>query len=77
MSREGDLMRKALKRALLPELKLLGFDGTSSSFQRKSDKALDLLSIQYWKYGGQFILEFARRERGDLHTSWGEVIPEE
>ena len=77
MSREGDLMRKALKRELLPQLKLLGFIGATSNFQRKSDKALDLLSIQYSKYGGQFILEFARRERGELQTSWGEIIPEE
>ena len=77
MSREGDLMRKALKRELLPQLKLHGFVGATSSFQRKSDNTLDLLSIQYWKYGGQFILEFARRERGELQTSWGEVVPEE
>jgi hypothetical protein len=77
MSREGDLMRKALKRFLLPEVKRLGFSGSASKFQRTSTDWLDLLSIQYWKYGGEFVLEFARRERGALHTSWGEVIPEE
>lgn len=70
-------MRKALKRLLLPELNRLGFRGSTSKFQRTSSDWLDLLSIQYWKYGGQFILEFARCERGALHTSWGEVIPEE
>lgn len=77
MSREGDLMRKALKKVLLPELKLNGFVGTTSSFQRLSPENLDLLSIQYRKYGGQFILEFARRERGAFSTSWGEIVPEE
>ena len=77
MSREGDLMRKALKKVLLPELKAMGFVGTSSSFQRRTAEHLDLLDIQYWKYGGQFILEFARTKRGDLNTSWGEIVPEE
>ena len=70
-------MRKALKRCLLPKMKRLGFSGSGSKFQRTSTDWLDLVSIQYWKYGGQFILEFARRERGALHTSWGEVVPEE
>ena len=66
-------MRKALKKVLLPELSRIGFIGASSNFQRRSAENLDLLSIQYWKYGGQFILEFARRKRGTLNTSWGEV----
>ena len=70
-------MRKALRKQLVPALHSMGFTGTTSRFQRASAEWLDLLSIQYWKYGGQFILEFARRERGPLHTSWGETIPEE
>ncbi len=70
-------MRKALRKVLLPELRLNGFIGTTSDFQRRSAEHLDLLSIQYWKYGGQFILEFARGNRGALHTSWGEIVPEE
>ena len=77
MSLEGDLMRKALKKVLLPELNRIGFTGTSSNFQRRSTENLDLLSIQYWKHGGQFILEFARSKRGALNTSWGEVVQEE
>lgn len=77
MSREGDLMRKALKRHLVPALASLGFTGKSSKFQRLLPDRQDLLAIQYHKYGGSFILEFGRRERGPLHTSWGPVIPEE
>jgi hypothetical protein len=37
----------------------------------------DLLAIQYHKYSGSFILEFGRRERGPLQTSWGPLVPEE
>ena len=77
MSREGDLMRKALRRHLLPALASLGFTGKSSKFQRLLPDSQDLLSIQYHKYGGSFILEFGRRERGPLHTTWGSVVPEE
>lgn len=76
MSREGDLFRKALRRSLLPELRRLGFTGRTSAFQRADGDRLDLLDIQYWKYGGGFILEFASCARGPLHTSWGEVVPE-
>ena len=77
MSRNGDLMRKALKRFWLPEMSRIGFVGKSSTFQRLGPEYQDLLSLQYWKYGGEFILEFARRARGPFVTSWGSVIPEE
>jgi hypothetical protein len=76
MSREGELMRAALRKRLVPALVSMGFTGKSSCFQRRMG-ALDLIDIQYWKYGGEFILEFARAGRGDLKTSWGELVPEE
>lgn len=75
MSREGDLMRRALKRKLLPGLERFGFEGTLTAMQRKNPDSLDVLGIQYWKYGGEFILEFGRCELGDRHSPWG-VTPE-
>ncbi|MEN9868171.1 MAG: hypothetical protein RL748_3761, partial [Pseudomonadota bacterium] len=77
MASNGDHMRNALKRFLLPEIADFGFVGKPVAFHRVRDNYHDLLSIQYWKYGGKFILEFARRERGPFVTSWGPVIPEE
>jgi hypothetical protein len=77
MSREGDFMRKALRKHLIPGLAAAGFAGKSIHFMRLSEESQDLLAVQYWKYGGSFILEFGRRARGPLHTSWGPVIPEE
>lgn len=76
MEREGDLMRRELKKVVFPVLQGMGFTGTGLFWQRPRDEALDLLDFQYWKYGGEFILEFARRERGNLQTYWGELIPE-
>jgi len=75
MPSEGDLMRSALKKAVLPELERFGFDGKGLHFQRRGE-SLDLLDFQYWKHGGEFILEVGRCSRGDLHTSWGEIVPE-
>lgn len=76
MSRDSELMRKSLRKHLYPALARLGFVGKSSTFQRLLPDHLDLLSVQHWKYGGEFVLEFARRERGDMTMSWGDVVPE-
>ncbi|WP_136419982.1 DUF4304 domain-containing protein [Herbaspirillum sp. ST 5-3] len=75
MSREGDLIRRELKKHVIPRLEELGFSGKGLYFQRKRE-VLDLLDFQYWKYGGEFLLEFASCELGDLKTSWGEIVPE-
>jgi hypothetical protein len=77
MSREGELIRRAMKKSLLPALAVTGFSGTSSTFQRLIPEFQDLLAIQYHKYGVSFILDFGRRERGSLHTAWGAIVPEE
>ncbi|QVL48823.1 MAG: hypothetical protein KFB96_25335 [Thiocapsa sp.] len=70
-------MRKSFRKHLVPVLAAAGFVGKSIHFMRLRNDAQDLLSIQYWKYGGSFILEFGRRDRGPLLTAWGPVIPEE
>jgi len=75
MSREGDAMRRSLKKLVVPALNALGFKGARSSFVRIEADDLDLLTIQYGKYGGEFILEFARTVYRDPET--GTVVPEE
>jgi hypothetical protein len=77
MSREGDMMRGSFKSILIPALARRGFRGKRSTFRRSGPDYLDLLTIQYWKYGGSFILEFGRTSRGDFQTSLGPVIPED
>lgn len=77
MASAGDLMRKALKRHLFPELIRIGFTGKTTTFQRLEAQTQDLLSLQYWKYGGEFVLEFARRQRGPFATNWGAMVSEE
>jgi hypothetical protein len=76
MSTEDALMRKSLKKWLVPALTERGFVGHRWEFQRRGEK-LDLVTVQFGKYVGEFILEAASCPRGDLHTAWGEVVPEE
>ncbi len=70
-------MRRALKRVLVPALVSHGFVLRGKGYQRREGEFLDLLSVQYWKYGGEFILEFVRRKQGPLQTNWGPLIPED
>ena len=54
-------MAIAIKSVLLPEIRRLGFGGSGvANFVRSSEAHRDFLSIQYWTYGGSFILEFCR-----------------
>ena len=67
----------AIKATLQPVLVAAGFAGRFPNYRRVRDARIDLLSIQYAKYGGAFVIESGSLPRGPLHTSWGEVVPEE
>lgn len=77
MSRESNLMRKALREHLQPQLTASGFSGGPVNYSRFRDDLQDVLSVQFWKYGGSFILEFGYRTRGPLMTTWGEAFQED
>jgi hypothetical protein len=70
-------IRAAMKKLFEPFLANQGFTGKYPHFQRKESGELQLLSVIYDKWGGGFVLEFARHPSGVLHTSWGTVVPEE
>ena len=53
-----------------------GFNVRYPYFQRKRDGRLELVNWVADKWGGGFFLEFAKFDVGDLHTSWGEIVPE-
>lgn len=54
-----------------------GFTVRYPHFQRKRDGRLELVNLEHDKWGGGFFLEFATCDAGALHTSWGEIVPEE
>ena len=69
-------IRAASKKVLEPFLADQGFQGKHPHFQRREGDTLHLLSVIYDKWGGGLVLEFARHAAGDLHTAWGEIVPE-
>ncbi|WP_152984551.1 hypothetical protein [Stenotrophomonas terrae] len=67
-------MAISIKKVLLPEMRRLGFVGGGvANFARSSGDHRDFLSIQYWTYGGSFILEFSRIAATWVDPDSGEV----
>lgn len=75
MSVSRDNMVKALKRHVLPVLREKGFRGSFPHFRRDTEKQTDLLTFQFSRYGGRFVVEIAKCSLGDCTAPWGEVIP--
>jgi len=74
MKTPGQMMAAAIKSVLLPEIRRLEFGGSGvANFVRASDAHRDFLSIQYWTYGGSFILEFSRVPATWVDPDSGEV----
>lgn len=76
MSSANRTIKAALKRRLVPHLIAAGFTGSYPDFRRRDGGRLHLLSVQFDKWGGGFMLEFASQPGGDLTMAWGEVVPE-
>lgn len=69
-------IRAAIKLILEPVLAAEGFSGRYPHFQREKGQQLHVVSLVHDKWGGGFVLEFARMPLGDLTTDWGQVIPQ-
>ncbi|QNK54710.1 DUF4304 domain-containing protein [Paenibacillus sp. PAMC21692] len=75
MSLERDKMISSLKDIVIPSLPERGFKGTFPHFRRVTEKKIDLLTFQFDKYGGGFIIEIADcPPEGHIHH-WGEKVP--
>lgn len=74
MTSEKDQMKIALSQIVVPELRILRFKGTFPHFRRLSDDRLNLLSFQFNKYGGSFVIEIANCKPEGYTTSWGKKI---
>ncbi len=77
MGASNKQIRAALKKTLVPFLEAEGFAGKFPEFNRTEKEELQLLSVQFDKWGGGFFLEFARHPLGPKLMSWGETVPEE
>jgi Domain of unknown function (DUF4304) len=72
---KNDSMIAALKAEFVPALKERGFKGSFPHFRRITPDKIDLLTVQFDKWGGGFVIEIAKCGPEGITTSWGSHIP--
>jgi hypothetical protein len=75
MSAEREKMISALKEHVLPALKARGFKGSFPHFRRATATGIHLLTFQFDKWGGGFVVEIASCPTDGVTMHWGEQIP--
>jgi uncharacterized protein DUF4304 len=62
-------MNKAIRDVVIPALRARGFKGSFPHFYREIEGHIDLLSFQFHRSGGSFVVElsFATPERGNVY----------
>ena len=70
-----DDMNAALRARLVPALRSRGFRGSLPHFRRILANRIDLLTVQFDKWGGGFVLEISRCVPQGVTTYWGKEIP--
>jgi len=67
-------MIAALKNVFVPALRERGFKGSLPHFRRIANEQIDLLTIQFDKWGGGFVIEISKCAPDGLTTYWGQHI---
>ncbi len=65
---------EALKRIVLPALREKGFTGTLPHLRKITPSEIHLISFQFNKYGGGFVVEIAKTKNEPFRTRSGEII---
>ncbi|MGM0924798.1 MAG: DUF4304 domain-containing protein, partial [Bacillota bacterium] len=68
------IMNNALKKIVIPVLREQAFKGSFPHFRRKNENNIDLITFQFNKWGGSFVVELASCSIEGLTTYWGEHI---
>src|SRR5690349_5240081 len=69
-------MDEALKQIVVPALRARGYTGSWPHLRRIRDQ-VDLVTFQFDRYGGGFVIEAGRASKNGLTTPWGKFIPAE
>lgn len=75
MNDERQAMDAALKGQVVQSLRAMGFKGSLPHFRRAALGGLDVLTFQFDRYGGGFVIEVARCSQDGFVTAWGKEIP--
>ncbi len=68
-------MNKALQKIVIPVLRDMGFKGSLPHFRRFSETKVDLLSFQFDKWGGGYVIEISTCSLEGVEAHWGEHLP--
>ncbi|AUT64269.1 DUF4304 domain-containing protein [Paraburkholderia terrae] len=74
MPMSRDEMDRALKARFVPALRQLGFKGSLPHFRRQRDDRIDLLTVQFDRHGGGFIVELSQCGVEGITTHWGKFV---
>lgn len=75
MPSNHDAMKRALRDKVIPILRRRGFAGSFPHFRRISATKTDLLTFQFQRGGGGFLIELAEGPADQFTTPSGERIP--
>ena len=68
-------MIAVLKNIVVPELRQRGFTGAFPHFRRLHTEKIDLMSFQFDKWGGGFIVEISKCGPEGVTVAYGKKIP--
>ncbi|HKN21922.1 MAG TPA: DUF4304 domain-containing protein [Terracidiphilus sp.] len=71
---DRNAMEAQLKSAVVPILRGQGFRGSFPHFRPESEDRIDLLTLQFDRNGGGFVIEAACAPPEGITTYWGKVI---
>jgi hypothetical protein len=73
---DRDEMNKNLNEIVVPALRQLNFKGSFPHFRRHTTERINLLTFQFDRSGGGFVIEIANCKPEGYTTSWGlEIKP--
>ena len=75
MSAERNKMIESLKEIVIPELRNMNFKGSFPHFRRTENGKTNLLTFQFDRSGGGFVIELANWNESEFKTSWDKLIP--
>jgi hypothetical protein len=73
--RDRKAMILELKRIVQPHLRVIGFSRSFPHFRKIGEETIDLVTFQFDRWGGGFVIEIARCPSNGIVTHWGEHIP--
>src|SRR5579872_4301490 len=72
---KNDKMISSLQKLFVPALRERGFKGSLPHLRRPMKDRIDLLTIQFDKWGGGFVIEISNCAPEGIVMPWGEHIP--